>query len=90
MASTSDVVGVIITLKGSGLDDCKDEHNQPYDFVSRYFAPWLGVSEDPVTGKMTLLALQGNLKIIIIINYVLTFFATGVFCLTLNLLLPIF
>ncbi len=23
----------------------------PYDFVSRYFAPWMGVDEDPVTGS---------------------------------------
>jgi predicted PhzF superfamily epimerase YddE/YHI9 len=22
-----------------------------YDFVSRFFAPWLGVNEDPVTGS---------------------------------------
>ena len=33
--------GVIITAKGEG----------PYDFVSRYFAPWMGVNEDPVTGS---------------------------------------
>lgn len=24
--------------------------NFGYDFVSRYFAPWVGVNEDPVTG----------------------------------------
>jgi len=24
----------------------------PYDFVSRYFAPWVGVDEDPVTGSI--------------------------------------
>lgn len=24
----------------------------PYDFVSRYFAPWVGVDEDPVTGSV--------------------------------------
>jgi len=35
-----DRFGVIVTAKGS---DC--------DFVSRYFAPSLGVSEDPVTGR---------------------------------------
>ena len=22
-----------------------------YDFVSRYFAPWVGIDEDPVTGS---------------------------------------
>jgi PhzF family phenazine biosynthesis protein len=32
--------GVIVTSKG----------RSPYDFVSRYFAPWLGINEDPVTG----------------------------------------
>jgi len=24
---------------------------QKYDFVSRYFAPWVGIPEDPVTGS---------------------------------------
>lgn len=33
--------GVIITQKGKGK----------YDFVSRYFTPWHGVDEDPVTGS---------------------------------------
>jgi len=32
--------GVIVTSKG----------HAPYDFVSRFFAPWLGINEDPVTG----------------------------------------
>jgi len=32
--------GVIVTSKGSGS----------YDFVSRFFAPCLGINEDPVTG----------------------------------------
>jgi PhzF family phenazine biosynthesis protein len=32
--------GVIVTSKG----------HAPYDFVSRFFAPWLGIDEDPVTG----------------------------------------
>lgn len=35
------VRGVIITMRG------KDT----YDFVSRYFAPWNGIPEDPVTGS---------------------------------------
>ncbi|XP_047437502.1 phenazine biosynthesis-like domain-containing protein 1 [Mugil cephalus] len=39
------VKGVIVTMKGS--PDC-----QPgYDFYSRYFAPWFGITEDPVTGS---------------------------------------
>lgn len=35
------VRGVAVTVKGSG----------PYDFVSRYFSPWNGIPEDPVTGS---------------------------------------
>jgi len=35
-----DIKGVIITSPG----------HPPYDFVSRFFAPWIGISEDPVTG----------------------------------------
>ena len=33
--------GVIVTMKGSS----------DYDFLSRYFAPWVGILEDPVTGS---------------------------------------
>ena len=35
------VMGVAVTAPGDGPD---------VDFVSRFFAPWLGVDEDPVTG----------------------------------------
>lgn len=35
-----DIRGVIVTSQGS----------PPYDFISRYFAPWVGINEDPVTG----------------------------------------
>ena len=34
------IEGVIVTSKG----------HSPYDFVSRFFAPWVGIDEDPVTG----------------------------------------
>jgi PhzF family phenazine biosynthesis protein len=34
-------LGVIVTARASGA----------YDFVSRYFAPWIGIDEDPVTGS---------------------------------------
>lgn len=46
--STKDnITGVIVTSKG----------HPPYDFVSRFFAPWVGINEDPVTGSAhTLLA----------------------------------
>jgi len=37
-----DVKGVIVTMKGDGVQ---------YDFLSRYFAPWVGINEDPVTGS---------------------------------------
>nr|CAH0113790.1 unnamed protein product [Daphnia galeata] len=37
------VKGVIITLQGDA--------NEGYDFYSRYFAPWVGIPEDPVTGS---------------------------------------
>ncbi len=33
--------GVIVTADGIG----------EYDFISRYFAPWMGINEDPVTGS---------------------------------------
>ncbi|KAM9860667.1 phenazine biosynthesis-like domain-containing protein 1 [Aulostomus maculatus] len=39
------VKGVILTMKGSA-------DGQPgYDFYSRYFSPWNGIPEDPVTGS---------------------------------------
>jgi PhzF family phenazine biosynthesis protein len=35
-----DILGVIATSKGQ----------PPFDFISRFFAPWVGINEDPVTG----------------------------------------
>lgn len=43
--------GVIVTLRGSSSNGCQDQKGQTYDFVSRYFAPWVGIPEDPVTGS---------------------------------------
>ena len=40
--SGMDIRGVIVTTQGDGTD---------YDFFSRYFAPWYGIPEDPVTGS---------------------------------------
>lgn len=37
-----DIKGVGVTAKGNGK----------YDFISRYFNPWAGVNEDPVTGSV--------------------------------------
>ncbi|GAB1295186.1 Phenazine biosynthesis-like domain-containing protein 2 [Apodemus speciosus] len=41
---TGKVRGLILTLKGE-----PGGQTAPYDFYSRYFAPWVGVAEDPVT-----------------------------------------
>ncbi|XP_055338819.1 phenazine biosynthesis-like domain-containing protein [Paramacrobiotus metropolitanus] len=45
------IKGVILTLKGSAENGAVDREGTPYDFVSRYFAPWQGIAEDPVTGS---------------------------------------
>ncbi len=37
-----EVRGVIVTSRSASLE---------YDFVSRFFAPWAGIDEDPVTGS---------------------------------------
>ncbi len=37
-----EVRGVIVTARSA---------SPPYDFVSRFFAPWAGINEDPVTGS---------------------------------------
>ena len=42
LETSGKVAGVILTTKGEDK-----EHN----FISRFFAPWLGVAEDPVTGS---------------------------------------
>ena len=42
--NTGKIAGVIVTL-------CTKAQEQ-YDFVSRYFAPWVGIPEDPVTGTI--------------------------------------
>ena len=50
-ASGMDICGVIVTLKGTSDNGCQDNDGCQYDFVSRYFNPWFGIPEDPVTGK---------------------------------------
>ncbi|CAJ0602323.1 unnamed protein product [Cylicocyclus nassatus] len=47
------VRGVIVTLapakaEAQGFTDSQDE---PYDYICRYFAPWVGITEDPATGS---------------------------------------
>uniref|UniRef100_A0A8C4JEE5 Phenazine biosynthesis like protein domain containing n=1 Tax=Dromaius novaehollandiae TaxID=8790 RepID=A0A8C4JEE5_DRONO len=43
---TGKVEGLILTLKGGSSGK-----HEGYDFYSRYFGPWNGVLEDPVTGS---------------------------------------
>ncbi|XP_035225048.1 phenazine biosynthesis-like domain-containing protein 1 isoform X2 [Stegodyphus dumicola] len=50
LAATSAIRGVIVTVKGSGMNDCLDGDGISYDFISRVFAPWRGILEDPVCG----------------------------------------
>ncbi|MCL1124740.1 PhzF family phenazine biosynthesis protein [Shewanella surugensis] len=47
---TARAVTTAVTAKS---DDVIGHHaaNKDYDFCSRYFAPWVGVNEDPVTGS---------------------------------------
>ncbi|XP_013415993.1 phenazine biosynthesis-like domain-containing protein isoform X1 [Lingula anatina] len=49
--NTGRIKGVIVTLGGSEGNGCVDSNGKVYDFVSRYFAPWNGIKEDPVTGS---------------------------------------
>lgn len=51
------IKGLIVTLKGHLTNPAKGTDDQDglskYDFVSRYFAVWNGIPEDPVTGEPT-------------------------------------
>ncbi|XP_069124409.1 phenazine biosynthesis-like domain-containing protein isoform X2 [Argopecten irradians] len=47
--SSGRIRGVIVTVKGD--DPQGDKAQKTYDFLSRYFAPWNGIPEDPVTGS---------------------------------------
>ena len=44
---SGEVRGLILTTSG--------DPGSGYHFVSRYFAPWNGIPEDPVTGGATLM-----------------------------------
>ena len=41
-----------ITAEATGLDVAITAHDQKYDCISRYFAPVIGIAEDPVTGSI--------------------------------------
>jgi PhzF family phenazine biosynthesis protein len=38
-------------LQGRGAVVTAPSNDESLDFISRYFAPWVGVNEDPVTGS---------------------------------------
>ncbi|XP_033114183.1 phenazine biosynthesis-like domain-containing protein isoform X2 [Anneissia japonica] len=46
------IKGVIVTLRGCPENGAKDECGEIFDFMSRYFDPWNGFPEDPVTGVL--------------------------------------
>ena len=49
--SSGKVRGAAVTVKGSSSAADDDAASSiRYDFISRYFAPWVGIDEDPVTG----------------------------------------
>ena len=39
------------SLAGRGVSVTCKSNNSQYDFVSRYFAPWVGINEDPANGS---------------------------------------
>uniref|UniRef100_A0A914WJ32 Uncharacterized protein n=1 Tax=Plectus sambesii TaxID=2011161 RepID=A0A914WJ32_9BILA len=45
------IKGIILTVKASAEKGFVDSAGHPYDFASRYFAPWYGIKEDPATGS---------------------------------------
>ena len=47
----SDLEDILLEVKAGSLQATAQGDGSPYDFVSRFFAPHFGVSEDPVTGS---------------------------------------
>jgi predicted PhzF superfamily epimerase YddE/YHI9 len=47
LAPSDRVLGLAVTVKSSPDSFVSDGH-----FLSRYFAPWVGIPEDPVTGSL--------------------------------------
>jgi len=50
----NDLIGIIVTEVAGGGDDGQGDGSSTkdgIDFVSRFFAPWAGIIEDPVTGS---------------------------------------
>lgn len=44
--------GALREMPGRGVVVTSISESEKYDFISRYFAPWVGVDEDPVTGSV--------------------------------------
>lgn len=44
--------GIALTLrpKNALIQGFTDSYDEPFDYASRYFAPWVGINEDPATG----------------------------------------
>uniref|UniRef100_A0A7E4URZ9 Phenazine biosynthesis-like domain-containing protein n=1 Tax=Panagrellus redivivus TaxID=6233 RepID=A0A7E4URZ9_PANRE len=49
----SKVRGVVVTVapKDAKKQEFVDGNDREFDYVSRYFAPWVGIPEDPATGS---------------------------------------
>ena len=48
---TGDLEAILLQVKAGSLLATSPGDGAPYDFVSRFFAPYFGVPEDPVTGS---------------------------------------
>jgi PhzF family phenazine biosynthesis protein len=48
---TGDLESILLEVKAGSLQATAAGDGRPYDFVSRFFAPYFGVPEDPVTGS---------------------------------------
>jgi PhzF family phenazine biosynthesis protein len=49
---TGDLEAILLDVKAGSLQATAVGDGKPYDFVSRFFAPYFAVPEDPVTGSM--------------------------------------
>jgi len=47
-----DLEEILLDVKAGSLQATSQGDGKPYDFVSRFFAPYFAVPEDPVTGSM--------------------------------------
>jgi predicted PhzF superfamily epimerase YddE/YHI9 len=41
----------MLALRERGVTVTSHSTSDKYDFISRYFAPWVGINEDPVNGS---------------------------------------